>query len=61
MKVGDLVNYQGWKAIIAEVDPAAAMQLCGILCFLLAKPLISLERQMEGFFTPAFSIGNLKY
>ncbi len=21
MKVGDLVNYQGWKAIIAEIDP----------------------------------------
>ena len=21
MKIGDLVNYQGWKAIITEVDP----------------------------------------
>ncbi len=58
MKVGDLVNYQGWKAIIAEVDPRLPDRLSYSLYFLNEVP--NFLRTTENGLYPGFQCWQLK-
>jgi hypothetical protein len=58
MKVGDLVNYQGWKAIIAEVDLRLPDRLSYSLYFLNEVP--NFLRTTENGLYPGFQCWQLK-
>ena len=59
MKIGDLVNYQGWKAIITEVDDRRRDSVVFYsLLFIGEAP--DFLRTTEGGFYPGFQHWQLK-
>ena len=59
MKVGDLVNYQGWKAIITEVDPRRPDSVVWYSLFFIGEAPDFL-RTTEGGVYPGFQHWQLK-
>mgnify|MGYP001246160559 CR=1 FL=1 len=60
MKVGDLVNYQGWKAIIAEVDRRRRDAVVWYSLFFIGEAPDFLRTTDEGLFYPGFQHWQLK-
>ena len=58
MKVGDLVNYQGWKAIITEVDPSRPDSVVWYSLFFIGEAPDFLDEH-RGFY-PGFQHWQLK-